>query len=203
MACSIDLFDEVERGNIKSVRLTGEHEIKPFDCGNEHLNNFLLKDAKVYAKYLCLTTFLFENSDKTIAYYCLANDVLNLDPHLDKDFEDELSDSIRDDFFFIMNDTSKFPAVKIGRLAVDKEYQKKGYGTSILKVLVTSFLQGNKTGCQFVTVDALNKKDTLRFYERNGFNLVTVYDYQKESRQMYKSLIKEIPIWKLKDIKPC
>jgi GNAT superfamily N-acetyltransferase len=159
MACSIDLFDEVEKGNIKSVRLTKEHEIKPFDCGNEDLNDFFLKEAKVYVEYLHFTTFLFENSEKTVAYYCLANDVLILDPHLDKEFESELNDSIKNgDFSSIMNDMSKFPAVKIGRLAVDKEFQRKGYGTSILEALVASFLHGNKTGCQFITVDALNNQ---------------------------------------------
>jgi hypothetical protein len=52
-----------------------------------------------------------------------------------------------------------------------------------------SFLSNNKTGCQFITVDALNNRDTLRFYEKNGFSFVTLTDYNKPSRQMYKNLI--------------
>jgi GNAT superfamily N-acetyltransferase len=193
MAYSTDLFDEVEKGTIQWVRLTKYHKIKPFDCGNEDLNTFLMEESKVYIEYLYYTTFLFENLEKTVAYYCLANDILNIDPHRDKEFESELDNSIKSgDFFLTMNDMSKFPAVKIGRLAVDKEFQKKGYGTSILNSLIASFLHENKTGCQFVTVDALNNHNTLRFYTNNGFDFVTNNDRQSSSRQMYRSLILEL-----------
>ena len=62
------------------------------------------------------------------------------------------------------------------------------YGMEILSSIIISFLN-NKTGCQFITVDALNNHDTLNFYEKNGFAFVTLSDYNKPSRQMYKNLI--------------
>ena len=37
---------------MKIVRLTQEHTFKPFDCGEDDLNDFLLQDAKQYAKGL-------------------------------------------------------------------------------------------------------------------------------------------------------
>lgn len=41
---------------MKIVRLTQEHVFKPFDCGEEDLNDFLLQDAKQYAKGLLAVT---------------------------------------------------------------------------------------------------------------------------------------------------
>lgn len=44
---------------MKIVRLTQEHAFRPFDCGEEDLNDFLLEDAKQYAKvYYDLTQLL-------------------------------------------------------------------------------------------------------------------------------------------------
>lgn len=35
----------MEKDLIRIVRLTEDYEIKPFDCGNDDLNDFLLNDA--------------------------------------------------------------------------------------------------------------------------------------------------------------
>ena len=53
---------------------------------------------------------------KTIAYYSLQNDLLNIDPHIDKDFDKEISPIITDkDYSFLleMKDVSTYPAAKI------------------------------------------------------------------------------------------
>jgi len=186
------LIKELESGEITKVRLTDAYRIKPFDCGIADLNDFLFNDAKTHLNYLSAVTCLFEKKDKTIAYYSLQNDLLNINPHTDKDFDREISDLIADkDYSYLleMKDISMFPAAKIGRFAVDTEFQRSGYGTQILYSILLSFLTDNKTGCQFVTVDALNNLDTLRFYEKNGFSYVTLLDCNKPSRQMYINLI--------------
>jgi GNAT superfamily N-acetyltransferase len=177
---------------LELVRLTDAYRIKPFDCGIADLNEFLFNDAKTHLKYLSAVTYLFENKDKTIAYFSLQNDLLNINPHTDKDFDKEISDIIADkDYSFLleMKDISMFPAVKIGRFAVDSEFQRSGYGTKILHFIIMSFLTNNKTGCQFITVDALNNVETLHFYEKNSLSFVTLYDFNKLSRQMYINLI--------------
>jgi GNAT superfamily N-acetyltransferase len=192
MGSSINLIDNIQTGAIKIVKISETTVIKPFDCGIPDLNNFLFEDAKVYFKYLYSTTFIFENERKTVAYYTLLNDLLNIDPRMDRDFDEEIYDIITNqdyEFLLKMKETSMFPAAKIGRLAVDKEFQCFGWGTEILNLIVMSFLTNNKTGCQFLTVDALNNKDTLKFYEKNGFSFVTLFDCNKLSRQMYKNLI--------------
>jgi len=182
----------LESEKIELVRLTDTYHIKPFDCGVSDLNDFLFNDAKTHLRYLSAVTYLFVNKDKTIAYYSLQNDLLNIDPHVDKDFDQEISEIIADkDYSFLLElkDISTYPAAKIGRFAVDMEFQRSGYGTLILHLIIMSFLTNNKTGCQFVTVDALNNMETIRFYEKNGFSFVTLSDCNKPSRQMYKNLI--------------
>ena len=140
---------------------------------------------------MAAVTYLFETKDKTIAYYSLQNDLLRIDPHIDKDFDKEISNIIADkDYSFLleMKEQSTYPSAKIGRLAVDMEFQRRGYGSQILYFIIGSFLANNKTGCQFLTVDAINNADTLRFYEKNDFSYVTLLDCKKPSRQMYLNL---------------
>ena len=186
------LTDKIRCGEVRVVKLTDSYTIKPFDCGVSDLNDFLFNDAKTHLRYLSSITYLVENKDKTIAYYSLLNDLLNIDPHTDKEFEQEISEIIENkDYSFLleMKAVSMFPAAKIGRFAVDMEFQRLGYGREILNSIVISFLTNNKTGCQFITVDALNNINTLNFYKKNGFAFVTLSDYNKASRQMYKNLV--------------
>lgn len=67
-----------------------------------------------------------------------------------------------------------YPAVKIGRFGVRKELQGMKFGSMFLVGLKSLMLNGNRTGCRFITVDAWRDKKTGKnvspFYKRNGFN---------------------------------
>lgn len=63
---------------------------------------------------------------------------------------------------------SDYPAVKIGRLAVNSKFQGENIGSDILKFVFQMFVSNNRTGCTFVTVDAL--RAAVPFYMRNGFH---------------------------------
>ena len=60
-----------------------------------------------------------------------------------------------------------FPAVKITRLGIQRKQQKCGIGTALLTVIKHFFLEDNRTGCRFITVDAY--RGAVPFYEKNGF----------------------------------
>lgn len=65
-----------------------------------------------------------------------------------------------------------YPAVLIGRLGVNKDYQGAQFriGAQIMDFINKWFLSAdNKTGCRFILVDAVNDPHTLTYYERNGF----------------------------------
>jgi ribosomal protein S18 acetylase RimI-like enzyme len=194
---SINFWELLELGKIKVTLLNKDYTFKSFDCGNADLNDFLISDSKVYLKYLRYTTTLIETDSQIIAYYSLANDLLSISDR--QDFADEMEDSkskIDFEFWEKFLNQKMYPAAKIGRLAVDKNFQDQGIGTFLIRSLVQSFIKRNKTGCQFITVDAINDNSqrTIRFYEKNGFKLLTMNDVCKESRQMYKSLLEYIDL---------
>ena len=59
-------------------QLKENYPIKPFDCGDDDLNDFLFNKALLYQKELLATTFVIENEKRTLGYYTLLNDNLQL-----------------------------------------------------------------------------------------------------------------------------
>lgn len=146
---------------MKILRLTQEHVFKPFDCGENDLNDFLLKDAKLYAQGLVAVTYIIEDDDMTVAFFSLANDRISLSES-DKATWRRIRNS-----FPHRKHRSDYPAVKIGRLGVNVNAQHRHIGTDIIDFVKQTFITNNRTGCCFVTVDAL--QSALPFYECNGF----------------------------------
>jgi Predicted acetyltransferase len=63
---------------------------------------------------------------------------------------------------------SHYPALKIARLAVHREWEGRGIGTAMLvESVITAFIISKYGGCRVITVDA--KKKAVGFYERYGF----------------------------------
>ena len=146
---------------MRIVRLTQGHTFKPFDCGEDDLNDFLLQDAKQYAKGLLAVTYLIEDEDMTVAFFSLSNDRISLSES-DKATWRRIRSS-----FPHRKHRSDYPAVKIGRLGVNVSAQHRHIGTEIIDFVKHTFITSNRTGCCFVTVDAL--RSAVSFYESNGF----------------------------------
>jgi len=185
-------FDPILSPPVRLVRLTQEHDFKPFDCGNTDLNNFLIEDSKYNLKYLLSVTYVIENEDKTIAYFNVANDLLRISADSHKKFKSILRRKVKDKYLYKLFNYTEFPAVKIGRLAVNKDFQCRGIGTQLIKAITYSFINNNKTGCVFITVEALNNPRTINFYEKNGFNYLIEPDAKKESLVMFRCLLNYI-----------
>ena len=62
---------------MRFVRLQELDKIKPFDCGDADLNGFLCEDATYYYRQLLANTFVLEDEERTIAYFCLLNDKIS------------------------------------------------------------------------------------------------------------------------------
>ena len=65
-----------------------------------------------------------------------------------------------------------YPCVLIGRLGVDKKYRgirPLSVGVQMMNFIKGWFIEGNKTGCKFILVDADNAKEVLKYYTENGF----------------------------------
>ncbi len=163
-------------------KLESRQQIKSFECTDGDLNDFLFNDALDYHKQLMGVTYVWvdESKDSIVAYYTLSNDKITRD-------DDERS---------LWNRISRplpnakrrkyYPAVKIGRFAVNSQYERKGLGQDIITSLKMAFTSGNRTGCRFITVDAY--RAALPFYEKCGFSYMTDKDEKEPTRLMYFDL---------------
>ena len=169
------------------IRLTNDHLLKPFDCEDHDLNDFFTSEAKDYQKNLLAVTYIIESDEKTVAFFSLLNDKIAME-----DFDTKSQWYKKISNRLPRNKRHKsYPAVKIGRLAVDSHYQGNGLGKIILDYLKQLFIDNNRTGCKFITVDAYSQ--SLKFYEKNGFEYLTSKDANDDTRLMYFDLIKIIP----------
>lgn len=175
----------MELTDLKFDRLTPDTNIKPFDCGDTDLNGFLFDDSKKHLKELIAVTYVLHIENVTVAYYNLLNDKI---AHTDLDKNLELF--IKRIGKFISQDKrgnfKSYPAVKIGRLAVHKDYQGQKIGKKVLDYLKGNFIENNKTGCKFLTVDAY--ANSTKFYKQNGFEFLSSKDEKSDTRLMYFNL---------------
>ena len=150
--------------NFSLKRLSPNDTRKPFDCKDADLNDFFINDSASNDRKLLSVTFVLEDDVKTIAFFSLLNDKISADEstgnwwkkHIKKHFPEP-------------KQYRSYPAVKIGRIGVHSDYQSQGLGTQVVDYIKGIFLEDNKSGCRYLTVDAYNKSNTLRFYEKNDF----------------------------------
>jgi ribosomal protein S18 acetylase RimI-like enzyme len=64
------------------------------------------------------------------------------------------------------------PAIKLARMAIDKDLQKKGHGSSLLDFVVALVNDHVRTrvGCRLLVTDA--KQSAVSFYSRHGFTML-------------------------------
>lgn len=185
---------------IVTYSLTSNHLFdKRFDCdnalrdscGKHKLNDFLFEYGRIAVKYRHCRINVIENETDIIAYYSLAHDSLHIDSK-DEDFYNELHgyiDSERVEFVEKYCSSLVFPAIKIEHMAVNRKYQSLKLGTYLLDVIIGELLENEHWyGCQYITVDALNNKDTVKFYTRNKFQFVSLADHTQATRRMYRPL---------------
>ena len=171
--------------NIEIVRLEEDTPLSSFDCGDADLNDFLLNDAKNYSKSMLAVTYLIKVENEIAAYFCLSNDGLTrttiLTPE-EKSLWNKVGRKIPNS-----KRRKTYPAVKIGRLAVNQRFSGLGLGTQILLSVREMYIsESHHAGCRFVTVDAY--RTAFSFYERNDFKYLTTKDTDDETRIMYFDL---------------
>lgn len=140
-----------------------------FTCGERTLDDFFMKEAVAYAgeylgKSYCWVTK--ESPYQLVALYSLSNDSIKT--------RDLLPSSRNKLQRSIVNPKRgrSYPAVLIGRLAVNVQFQGKGYriGTQVIEHISRMLLNDSYvTACRFLVVDAYNKESILSFYLSNGF----------------------------------
>ena len=125
---------------IRKIKVENSTIIKPFDCGDDDLNEFLLEKSKNYQQELLATTFVFEDKTKTCAYYSIFNDSFRI-----KDLSFLSKNAIKNFLRQLLPHPKRhlksYPAIKIGRLAISKQAQQLGLGRKIMDTIIDYTIQ--------------------------------------------------------------
>lgn len=172
----------MDLSRLVQIQLSPDTEIRPFKCSEEDLNGFLFEDAKPFQKELLAVTYLLEDpvENITVAYFSLLADKISFNPD-EKSVWNKLNRNIPN-----LKRRRSYPAIKIGRLAVNELAVGNGVGTFVLDSIKYAFTHVKRLGCRFITVDAL--KSAAAFYERNGFMFFTETDKDDDTRLMFFDL---------------
>lgn len=129
----------------------------PFDCGDTDYNDYLTdgtafndEDNRVTRTYLAITE---EDNLGLVGYVSVLNDSIKLNT------SERTRESVPYNFA---------PAIKIGRLAVDKRCQGCGVGARLIySVFGLAEYLSRSSGIRYVTLDALPQR--VSYYEGFGF----------------------------------
>ena len=160
------------------VRLTPDYVLTAFDCGDSDLNEFLLEDAKHFLEKRIANTFILEDNGCIAAYFCLLNDKVSRVEVTNSRWK-KIKDSFPEGKRF-----RSYPAIKIGRFAVSKEYQDRNIGSMLLDLLKDQLnTQVSQSAFRFITVDAY--LSAIHFYQKNGFVELSQKEEDEHTRLMF------------------
>lgn len=137
--------------------LTGSHDRQDFDCGRPELNDWLGQVARQHQDKGLSKTFVAvreEAPTHICGYYALTLAELE-NCHLPEAWRKKLP--------------RRIPGVRLGRLAIDKQYQGKGLGELLLmNALIRARRIYIEAGGIGLFVDAIDER-AAGYYQRFGF----------------------------------
>ena len=141
-------------------KASSRFDLSRIDCGDSDLNDYFRNDAVLFREELLTQTYVFHDNedDEIYAVIDFCNDALP---------RERMTGGQRRKISHKKRGFDTFPAVKITRLGVCREFQGKKIGSVLLEAVKHFFLADNRTGCRFITVDAY--RSAVGFYERNDF----------------------------------
>jgi len=141
--------------------LNAEHDLTPFACGEASLDEWLRQRALKNSKIGATKTYVVcpAGSNAVAGYY-----VLSMGQTLNRD----VTGAMR------RNMPLHIPAVILGRLATDTQWQGQGLGQALLYDAVQRSLNvSQEVSVRLVIVHALSKQAEA-FYQNNGFTRLPV-----------------------------
>lgn len=135
--------------------LNAGHDLAAFDSGVPTLDDWLKKRALANEASGASRTYVVMAGGRVIGYYALASGAVAAQQSTGK---------VR------RNMPDPIPVMILGRLAVDRAYQKRGLGVGMLRDAVLRTLQAAAIGVIGAILVHAISDDAKRFYERNGFS---------------------------------
>ena len=163
---------------MRLVRLTPEHDLSHFDCGDSDLNEFLCDNALYFSEQRIANTYVLEIEGEVAAYFCLLNDKVSQEESSNNKWK-KLKKEFPEGKQF-----SSYPAIKIGRFAVSSSHRGKNIGSDLMD-MVKKMLNSNPnySAFRYLTVDAY--LSAIGFYEKNDFKILSPQTIDKDTRLMF------------------
>lgn len=142
-------------------------EVATFDCDDDDLNDFAKNDCHKYQDQCLSHTRIASLQGQVVGFITLLADSIVLET------------KEKEHLFDFHKTIYQFPALKIGRLGVQRDLQRGGIGTALFEYAVGVAVRMNQEmsiGCRFITVDAYAK--SISWYEKRGF----VFNESKKPR---------------------
>ncbi len=174
-------FSELEL-EIEVLSSENAERISGFRCHEKELADFLEEDAlNNHNAKISVTYLISEKAGKNlVGYMTVLNDSINLNADLKNFFKGK-------DIMY-----KSLPALKIGRMAVHDDYQKRGVGSFMIMFAINLANRiGKNSGCRFIVVDSKRNrnepdKDPMHFYKKKGFRVLR--EREKGTTAMYLDL---------------
>ncbi len=167
---------------IRIEKLTDNHNLTSFDCGDVDLNEFLTDDAIPFQEKRIATTYIVIINDRLAAYFSLLNDKVSR-TDVSKSAWRKLKK-----LFAHSKHRSNYPAIKIGRFAVCKDFASQGLGSVIMDAIKQSVNEKSQySAFRFLTVDAYIS--AIPFYLKNGFIEMLSEQENDTTRTMYFDML--------------
>lgn len=166
---------------VSPLQEEGTADLKKFKCSDKEFEQFLQRKSRKHEETLLAKTYLLyykekkEEKGEIVGFYTLSSASLSATEEIKLNFK---SGKLYSDY----------PAVRIGRLAISKDYEGKGFGRHILDYVKGQLVYYNEfIGCRYLIVNALN--DVSEFYLKAGFSYYTEKDEKEKTRLMYFDLL--------------
>ncbi len=141
--------------------LGDEHVVDAFDCGDETLSRWLTDRARRNQAGGASRTWVVSHHRRVVAYYASSTAVVLRSAATKR---------------AARNQPDPLPALLLGRLAVDREWQHHGLGAALLKHFIVKSLEvAQITGVRLLLVHAASP-EAAAFYQRFGFEQSPVDD---------------------------
>lgn len=181
----------MELSDFQFIVLSEGIDLSIFDCDDLDINEFLKEDSLNYQKQKIANTYLFiEGTGKVVLFFSISNDCLN-DLGEIKGFSKTIWNR-----FHRKNDIpntkriKQYPAIKIGRLGIDKSLQGKGLANQLMDFIKGWVVIDHKPACRLLLLDAYNKEKQIKFYQHNDFTFLLDEDVDDRTRIMYFDLLR-------------
>lgn len=147
------------KGIVRLDQVSAE-QLKAFDCGKTVLNNWLVTRARANDVSGGSRTYLLITGDDRVAgFFCLSNYAL---------VHEEVKASVR------RNMPNPIPATLLGRLAVSRDMQGQGIGSSLLRYAVSLAVKVAEFTNSAVLVTEPIDEGAFNFYRRFGFEAIKI-----------------------------